>query len=304
MSAAKRSTAPAKSIPEQSWLLRGVRSLLTWYRYLFAFWGYAGFYHDADQQSPTDNATLQVHRHLWMADLTWTLTLIAAVGFWFGNWFTRELVLQSAGWGPYVLAAILWRLIDAFVNAADVSPFGAGAVRAGIRSPEKNQRLVLLNLMTLVEVIFWNASLTFYLSEWGVAEYDKPFRTPIIDMHPATPLADGMVHALQTSLSTITTVGYGTYAPSNLCAVLLAFLQTFTGLLLISMVAAAAISLTVAPAETPPATPPGTPPIAKSPTQLTDTVLEVIPKGLYAREWLPLVATPAIIWVLKYCLFG
>jgi hypothetical protein len=230
--------------------------------------------------------------------LIWTLTLAASIYFWFWNWNSGTLRLSRDGWGPYVLAVILWRLFDAFVNAVDVSPFGAGAVRAGTRTPELNQRLVLLNVMTLVEVIFWNASLTFHLSEWGVAEYDKPFRNPIIDMNPATPLADGMVHALQTSFSTITTIGYGTYAPSNLCAVLLAFLEAFTGLLLISMVAAAAISLTVAPADA--ATGSGATRQSRTPASPL-TPLRWLPSWMNIRWVLPWLATGYMVkWLGEF----
>jgi hypothetical protein len=231
-------TPESSTLADASFLMQTVQFPVTVWRYLLSIWGWQGFYQRKNKNLPY---VCSVHRVVWLADLIWTLTLAASICFWFWNWNSGTLRLSREGWGPYVLAVILWRLFDAFVNAVDVSPFGAGAVRAGTRTPELNQRLVLLNMMTLVEVIFWNASLWFYLEEWGIAEYDKPFR--ILAPHvSATPRSDGLVHSLQTSFTTLTTIGYGTYAPSNLCAVLLAFLEAFTGLLLISMVAAAAIT--------------------------------------------------------------
>jgi hypothetical protein len=299
-------TPESSTLADASFLMQTVQFPVTVWRYLLSIWGWQGFYQRKNKNLPY---VCSVHRVVWLADLIWTLTLAASIYFWFWNWNSVTLRLSRDGWGPYVLAVILWRLFDAFVNAVDVSPFGAGAVRAGTRTPELNQRLVLLNMMTLVEVIFWNASLTFHLSEWGVAEYDKPFRNPIIDMNPATPLADGMVHALQTSFSTITTIGYGTYAPSNLCAVLLAFLEAFSGLLLISMVAAAAISLTVAPVEKSAETSTGMPAAtsdatfgaggATAPSNISTSPLASLlgqnAQSCYLRWWLPLLATSVML---------
>jgi hypothetical protein len=121
------------------------------------------------------------------------------------------------------------------------------------------------------------------------------------------------VHALQTSLSTITTVGYGTYAPANLCAVALSFLETFTGLLLITLVAAGALSLTVSPPATNQEHPhqageelsPGDRTGGGQATNPTGSESNAVgtPAGLVeGRHWLvPLVATAGMLgglWVL------
>ena len=135
------------------------------------------------------------------------------------------------------MACILYRLVDMLISVLNVCPFGVGAVKAGVRSPEINRRLVLLNLMSFMELIFWNATLLFYMEEHGLATFKEPFSGNGTE-------AEALVHALQTSFSTVSTIGYGTYAPNSLWAVLLTLMEVFTGMLLISVAVAQTISLT------------------------------------------------------------
>ncbi len=136
-----------------------------------------------------------------------------------------------------LMACIVYRLVDMLISVLNVCPFGVGAVRAGVRSTEINRRLVLLNLMSFMELIFWNGILLFYLEEHGLAIFKEPFSGNGTE-------AEALVHALQTSFSTVSTIGYGTYAPNSLWAVLLTLMEVFTGMLLISVAVAQTISLT------------------------------------------------------------
>lgn len=136
-----------------------------------------------------------------------------------------------------LMACIVYRLVDMLISVLNVCPFGVGAVKAGVRSTEINRRLVLLNLMSFMELIFWNATLLFYMEEQGVATFKEPFSGNGTE-------AEALVHALQTSFSTVSTIGYGTYAPNSLWAVLLTLMEVFTGMLLISVAVAQTISLT------------------------------------------------------------
>lgn len=252
MSATEKSDSSGKSQPV-SWLLWLSRNGTWFWRYQLAIWGFLWFYQP--EGSPPQYNHSSVRRKLWLADTVWFLTCLGSIVLWaYGVWSLRDtkvsdsifVALHVPKWLLYVcLAAILWRVFDAFVNAADVSPFGYGAVRQEIRGREINQRLVLLNIMTLIELIFLNATLNFGLERIGVARYSAPF------VKEATSVSQGMIRALQTSFSTITTIGYGTYAPENGWAIALAILQSLTGLLLVSLVAAGAISLAVANPEKP-----------------------------------------------------
>jgi hypothetical protein len=237
--------------PNESWLLKLSVGFTGFWRYRLAIWGSPWL---AKPGIPL--TAPQVHRRIWLADLIWTLTLAGSIGFWvwayvqLGNGKVADpgASTPAGAWGVsqttvlLVLAMILWRLIDAFVNAADATPFGWGWVSQEKRSRPLHRRLVLLNVMTLLEVMFLNATLTYHLEWLGIARYAAPF-----DPEQGT-RGDGLVRALQTSFSTLTTVGYGTCAPDNLLAVALAILETLTGLLLVSVVAASAISMALTPA--------------------------------------------------------
>ena len=56
-------------------------------------------------------------------------------------------------------------------------------------------------------------------------------------------LATAPVHALQTSMSTITTIGYGTYGPNCWLTVALCFFETLTGIVLLTLVVSSVIGV-------------------------------------------------------------
>jgi hypothetical protein len=290
MSASEQPQSAGKS-PPQSWLLWLSRNATWFWRYQLAIWGFLWFYQP--EGTPPRYNHSSVRRKLWLADTVWFLTCLGSIVLWvYGVWSLRDTkvsdsifeALHVPKWVLYVcLAAILWRVFDAFVNAADVSPFGYGAVRQEIRGREINQRLVLLNIMTLIELIFLNATLSFGLERIGVAQYSAPF------VNEATSVSHGMIRALQTSFSTITTIGYGTYAPENGCAIALAILQSLTGLLLVSLVAAGAISLAVTPSEKPKGND-ATSSIPTAPERWHENW-----EKAQTRWWLPILATMLVI---------
>jgi len=240
--------------PNESWLLKLSVGFTGFWRYRLAIWGSPWMYKANPPESPP--TAPRVHRRIWLADLIWTMTLAGSIGSWvwayvqIGNGKAADpgSSTPAGAWGVsqttvlLVLAAIVWRLIDALVNAADVTPFGFGGVSPEKRSRPLHRRLVLLNVMTLLEVMFLNATLTYHLEWLGIARYAVPFAPE------QGTRGDGLVRALQTSFSTLTTVGYGTCAPDNLLSVALAILETLTGLLLVSVVAASAISMALTPA--------------------------------------------------------
>jgi hypothetical protein len=82
------------------------------------------------------------------------------------------------------------------------------------------QRRLLLTLMFISEVTFFNAIVFWILKANFGAKYIMDLNTP--------------VDALQLSFSTISTVGYGTYAPADRFTIILALLEFVTGLLFIA----------------------------------------------------------------------
>jgi len=211
------------------------------------------------------------------------------------RWFASGLVRL---W----FAMVLFRLFDAFMAAVNASPFGAGAVRKEIRNRQLHRRLILLNLITIVELIFWNGSLLYYLEQTGAGGFKESFSS-----NGTT--ADALAHALQTSMSTLTTIGYGTYGPNTAFPVCLAILQTVTGLILVSIVASSALSLTLEPA---PPRPPVHPRAMTGVVTFNGLIAVATARAPVAppivdksRYWMPVVGTVGLIfccWLLLWAL--
>jgi hypothetical protein len=78
------------------------------------------------------------------------------------------------------------------------------------------QRRFILSLMHLVELIF-NYAVIYWILSYKADRFNAPLTLP--------------AHALQLSFSTLTTIGYGTFAPVSRLSTAAAMLESFTGLL-------------------------------------------------------------------------
>ena len=153
---------------------------------------------------------------------------------------------QSAQWQQIharilsgIAALASFRAFDLFINAAAYAPFGPEGWGGRSRNRDEHCRVMLLTLMNFVELISWYSVLFAYLAWFCGAK----FIYPGYDMRPVQPFM--AQHALLLAMSTITTVGYGTVAPDDMLTTIVVVFETMSGLLLIAVGIASAVSLAV-----------------------------------------------------------
>ena len=231
---------PFKSSVTRGWLLPLVNTLGVIWRQYLSFWGWSLF---CTQPSKPD-----VHRKRAVMDATDTVLLLLAVG----SYACLHFLLKSpqcspvgSGHGSFLtilnlvatLAAV--RSLDVLLNACNLTPFGADPISVRLRDHHTNRRVILLSLMRYTELIFWYAILAFATWLNGSTEFSAPFG------ERAAPNCNSLATALQTSMSTITTVGYGSFAPRDAAACLLLLAEALTAVVLLTVVISGAISLTL-----------------------------------------------------------
>gem|GEM_PF-4919870 len=135
----------------------------------------------------------------------------------------------------FLLFVAVYRAWDIFALGVSNSPIGLSGVAPGKRSVELNKRLVLTTFLNFIELVFWYAILLFGIELLGFGQFKESFVSN-------SSLATAPVHALQTSMSTITTIGYGTYAPNCWLTIALCLFETLTGVILLTLVVSSVIS--------------------------------------------------------------
>jgi hypothetical protein len=135
-----------------------------------------------------------------------------------------------------LLFVAAYRALDIFLVGFSNSPMGLSGVTGSKRSAEHNKRLILTTFLGVIELVFWYGIILFGIELLGYGQFKESFFSN-------GDLATAPVRALQTSMSTITTIGYGTYAPNCWLTTLICFSETLTGIILLTMVASSAISL-------------------------------------------------------------
>jgi hypothetical protein len=130
------------------------------------------------------------------------------------------------------LSVASFRIIDLLFDFFMLAVFGNryGRPWAGAMAPRRLHRTLIIDLLLLIELVFWNACWVFVAAKIRPALYHEPITTP--------------GHALHMSVATVTTIGYGTYAPVENLSVLIAFLQAISAVLLLSGVIGSVFSRT------------------------------------------------------------
>jgi hypothetical protein len=130
----------------------------------------------------------------------------------------------------------IYRWLDIAILAITNSPIGLSSVAPGKRTDEQNKRLILLSFFHLIELTFCTAIILFCSEQAGWMRFKETFfANDTIEYAPA--------HALQTAFSTLSTVGYGTYAPNCAYSCLVCLASVITAVLLLSFVATSAYSV-------------------------------------------------------------
>jgi hypothetical protein len=147
----------------------------------------------------------------------------------------------------YILAITIYaiyRWLDIAILAITNSPIGLSSVSPGKRTDEQNKRLILLSFLHLIELTFCTSIILFFFEQTGMMRFKESFTAnSTIEYAPA--------HALQTAFSTLSTIGYGTYAPNCSFSCLFCFTSAITAVLLLSFVATSAYSVASSTSEPP-----------------------------------------------------
>ena len=122
----------------------------------------------------------------------------------------------------WVAAFAIYRAFDLALTVIRIGVFFSfrGDVKIAEVQAWRVQRILVGVLMNYVELVFWYSLIYYDLS----LQCTKQFHPDIRNLHQAFSL----------SFSTMTTVGYGLYAPDSMVSNLVAFAQSLTGLILIA----------------------------------------------------------------------
>jgi hypothetical protein len=194
--------------------------VFSWSRWV-SLGGFALFY---ERRSPPDSG-YEVKGRTWLQDfvhLGWTAAA-AAVLFRLGPQWSRPALL-------FVFALASFRVVDLFFDCTMLAVFGNryGRPWQGAMPPRRLHRTLIIDFLLFSELVLWNASWVW------IASMIRP------SLYAAT--IDNLGHALHFSVATVTTIGYGTYAPVETASVLAALLQALSTLLLLSGVIAGVFS--------------------------------------------------------------
>jgi Ion channel len=167
----------------------------------------------------------RVRGRTWLQDLMHLGWAVAAAGILFrlDAGLPRRMLL-------FLLALASFRLVDLLVDCAMLAVFGNryGRPWQGVMPARRLHRTLIIDFLLLLELVFWNASWAWLVSMISLGLYDRPISE--------------FAHALHFSMATVTTIGYGTYAPVATLSVLAALLQALSTLLLLSGVIAGVFS--------------------------------------------------------------
>ncbi len=198
---------------DRGWLTSFAEQVLEVWVHYCAIWSWVGPFHYINKKKSKYYLVQNNIRH----DFCWAIMFVLPI-------FVIAIILPTSG-GQLVLlffSVSLWRLFDLFLAAL------RGAVFGYKNPPEKPewmtthraQRRLLLTFIYIMEVIFNYAIVFWILQIYFGAAFDSMLRNPW--------------DAVQLSFSTISTVGYGTYAPNDTLTTILALIEFVTGLLFIA----------------------------------------------------------------------
>jgi hypothetical protein len=124
--------------------------------------------------------------------------------------------------GLWFFAFATWSAIDLFVSNLTGTLFGYKnrPGHAEEMSLHRAQRRLLILLIDFVQVVFCYTIILWFSQPLFQCKFDKILEEPS--------------HAFQLAFSTVTTIGYGTFAPMSRGAIIICLIESATGLLMIS----------------------------------------------------------------------
>ena len=198
---------------------------------------------EASGNEDTFDVIQQNHRHDGCLLIASLLPVVAY--FWW---------LKNPHLNPWVEILILgycgWWCVDRFVSAVRAAIFGFGfdplQPENGLEriTPSQAQRRIVLKLLLFCpSLVFAYAVLYWGLQQNQACEFHEKLGT--------------LAHGLQLSFGTMTTIGYGTFAPTDTLSILVAALESGTALLNLGASLSALTGVLKVRLEEPSGTPPG-----------------------------------------------
>jgi Ion channel len=180
-------------------------------------------------------------------------------------------------WRQAIAALGLYRAVDLFISLGRTGVFLSfrGDVKLKEEPIWRVQRALLGVMVNYVELIMWFTVIYRQLSLTSPCEFSEH----IVRVDQAFNL----------SFSTMTTIGYGKYAPDGIVSNLLAFFQVLIGVILLVLVVGSVLALITGGPHSATATTPPSP-------------VAVVPAGW--RAWLLPLASFAMVWCLLFWFFG
>jgi hypothetical protein len=184
-------------------------------------WSWTPIFHQP-LKKPAGQREVSIAQNNVLHDICWCVSLALATYFIFRLLPGRDVATDS--WILIAFSYSSWRSLDLAVVLMHGTLFGYKN-RPGTREVmtlQRAQRRLLVSLIHFGELILFYAVIYWVLYQRFKCRFNGFAGTV------TTPY-----QALLVSFSTLTTIGYGTYAPDQTPSVLVAMLQSFTGLLLI-----------------------------------------------------------------------
>ena len=257
------------------WAIWGFITL--WKRYV-VLWGWTPLFDRS--QTPAR------HRRTIM-DFCWGGMLLASASSF--RFFQHAQTGESYQTHREILSALAafasFRSFDLLVNAAAYAPFGPENWGGRYRNRDEHCRVMVLTVMNFLELIFWYSILFAYQAWFCGGQFIYP-GSGALPMQPFV-----IQHAFLLAMSTITTLGYGTVAPNDMLTTITAGFETISGLLLITVGIASAVSFAVS---------------SSQPTAVSEQRSAAVP-DLLSRSWTircfsPLVCSAGLLiglfWIL------
>jgi hypothetical protein len=182
-----------------------------WTRYC-VIWAWSGIYWYISIDNK--NSKKIITQNCVATDTLWISLLISSILFF--SLLSFDLTLQIS-----FFSIAIWRNIDHFFVAIRSALFGFynNPNIPEIMHYHRAQRRIAIVILIIIELIYFWAIIYWFIQE----NFNVSFSGKMMNSS----------HALQLSFSSVSTIGYGTYAPNDRISVTLAIFQSITALLYI-----------------------------------------------------------------------
>ena len=224
--------------PRNGFLL-GVADFLgdLWLHYL-SIWSWVGIFHQ--RMGKSSSGKMLIRQNNLLHDVFYCFNLLISV--WFALRVLPGRDLKQDRLVTLAFSYSVWQAMDLFIGFFHGTLFG---IKNNPETREsltlhRAQRRLLLTIISFFELVFCYSIIYWVMSRrFGC-------------LFSGLEKGDNSYWALQMSFSTLTTIGYGTYAPDQTITIIVALFQALSGLLVIGGSIAQMASMLKTPYQAPP----------------------------------------------------